>query len=162
MAEKTVYINSFAKGASDIWKESAEGSVPEKIASGCGLAFDLSPDGKYLVTLRPGGEQRGIYQYSLAEKKCTVMISGVTTFGLNFAPDGKSFLYAIPGKTDVTIFRQNWQSGKAMGAPQVALKLPFAFPLISGGNAYDFSRDLSTVVYARPGGHADLYYLGQK
>jgi len=31
-----------------------------------------------------------------------------------------------------------------------------------GGNAYDFSKDLSTIVYAHPGGHADLYLLSQK
>jgi len=42
------------------------------------------------------------------------------------------------------------------------LKLPFAFPLVTSGNAYDFSRDLSIVAYARPGGHAELYYLGNK
>jgi len=36
------------------------------------------------------------------------------------------------------------------------------FPVLYGGNAYDFSRDLSTIVYARPGGHADLYLLSQK
>jgi hypothetical protein len=33
---------------------------------------------------------------------------------------------------------------------------------IRNGNAADFSRDLSTIVYARPGGHADLYLLSQK
>jgi hypothetical protein len=44
----------------------------------------------------------------------------------------------------------------------MALKLPFAFPLVSGGNAYDFSEDLATVVYARPNAHADLYLLTQK
>ena len=53
-------------------------------------------------------------------------------------------------------------AGKPVGSPQVALKLPFAFPLISGGNAYDFSQDLATVVYARPNAHADLYLLTQK
>jgi hypothetical protein len=43
------------------------------------------------------------------------------------------------------------------------VKTPFTFPLTYGtGNAYDFSRDLSTIVYARPGGHADLYLLSQK
>jgi len=47
-----------------------------------------------------------------------------------------------------------------MGPSQVALKVPFAFPM--GYNAYDFSRDLSTIVFARPGGHADLYLLSQK
>jgi hypothetical protein len=84
------------------------------------------------------------------------------TLGIRYARDGKSFTYAIPSQHDVTIFRQNWQDGKAIGAPQVALKLPFAFPLQSGGNAYDYAPDLSTVVYARPGGHADLYLLGHK
>jgi hypothetical protein len=32
----------------------------------------------------------------------------------------------------------------------------------ASGNAYDFSRDLSTIVYARPGARADLYLLSQK
>jgi len=42
-------------------------------------------------------------------------------------------------------------------------KVPFAFPIFYfNGNAYDFSPDLSTIVYARPGGHADLYLLSQK
>jgi len=48
-----------------------------------------------------------------------------------------------------------------VGAPQVAMKIPLVFPLIAGGNGYDFSRDLSTVVYARSSGHADLYLLTQ-
>jgi hypothetical protein len=46
-----------------------------------------------------------------------------------------------------------------MGKPEIALRLPFAFPLFYNGNAFDFSRDLSTIVYARPGGQADLYLL---
>jgi hypothetical protein len=45
------------------------------------------------------------------------------------------------------------------GTPQVALKIPFAFPLIYKGNGFDFSRDLSTIVYAQPGGQHDLYFL---
>ena len=49
-----------------------------------------------------------------------------------------------------------------MPAPQVALRLPFAFPLIAGGKAYDFARELLTMVYARSGGHGDLYLLSQK
>ena len=45
----------------------------------------------------------------------------------------------------------------------MALNVPFAFPTVyRGGNAYDFSSDVSTIVYARPGGHADLYLLSQK
>jgi len=163
--QKSVFMNTFQGTTAtpdSIWKESAEGSEPEKLAQGCGFTFDASPDGQYLLSLIAGGNRVGIYQLSLAERKCTSLLPGVLTFGLNFAPDGKSFLYAVPSRSDVTIYRQNWQAGKLLGQPQVALKLPFAFPLVSGGNAYDFSRDLSTVVYARPGGHADLYLLSQK
>ena len=78
------------------------------------------------------------------------------------ASDDKSFLYAVPSRTDVTIYRQPWHDGKLTGSTQVALKLPFAVPLLAGGNAYDFSSDLATVVYARPGGQADLFLLSQK
>ena len=91
------------------------------------------------------------------------LLPGVGTFDVTFARDGKSFLYAVASVEQVTIYRQPWSDGKIIGNPQVALKIPFAFPLqYRGGNAYDFSRDLSTVVYARPGGHADLYLLSQK
>ena len=162
--QKSVYINTFDKGSrtTSIWRESAEGSTPERIAEGCGFAFDTIPGGQYLLSLIATGDKIGIYEFSLADHTCTELVPGVVTFGLAAATDGKSFLYAIPSRHDVTIYRQNWQAGKAVGAPQVALTLPFAFPLVSGGNAYDFTRDLSTVVYARPGGHADLYLLSQK
>jgi hypothetical protein len=153
-----VFINGFEKGAKQgsIWRESVEGSVPEKLTEDCGVMFDASSDGKYLLSLIPGGDKIGIYSFSLADRSCTLLVLGVVTFGLNTEKDGKSFLYALPGKKDVTIYRQRWQSGKPVGKPQVALKLP---SLISGGNAYDFSRDLATIVYARPSGHADLYLL---
>jgi hypothetical protein len=50
-----------------------------------------------------------------------------------------------------------------IGVPQVALKVPFVFPLqYNLGNAYDFSADLSVIVYPRPGGRADIYLLRQK
>jgi len=62
----------------------------------------------------------------------------------------------------VTIYRQAWNEGKLIGAPQVALKVPFTFRMDYGGNAYDFSRDLSNIVYARPGGQDNLYLLSQK
>jgi hypothetical protein len=161
---KSVYINSFDRGASGggTWKESVEGSTPEKIVDGCGFSWDVSRGGQYLLSLIAVGDKTGIYGYSIAEKKCTPLIPGVVTFSILFARNGKSFLYAIPSRRDVTIYRQNWQAGKLIGQPQVALKLPFAFPLVSGGNAYDITRDLSTVVYARPGGHADLYLVAQK
>jgi Tol biopolymer transport system component/predicted Ser/Thr protein kinase len=162
--QKWLFVNALEKGAKagSIWRMSVEGSEPEKITESCGFAFDVAPDGKYLVSLIAAGDNIGIYSVSLADKLCTTLVPGVVTFGLNIDKDGKSFLYAVPGKKDVTIYRQKWEAGKAAGAPQEALKLPFAFPLITGGNAYDFARDLTTVVYARPGGHADLYLMSEK
>jgi hypothetical protein len=68
----------------------------------------------------------------------------------------------VESNGEVTFYRQPWKDGKTIGAPLVALKVPFAFPLAYIGNGYDFSRDLSNIVYMRPGGHADLYLLSQK
>jgi serine/threonine protein kinase len=161
---KTVYLNSFEKtvNAATISRESAEGSTPEKVSDTCGFAFSVAPGGKYLFTLLGGAGKIGIYQLSLADGNCTALVPGVVTFGVVNGRDGKSFTYAIPSQQDVTIYRQGWGDGKVVGKPQVVLKLPFAFPLVSGGNAYDYSSDLSTVVYARAGGHADIYLLSQK
>jgi|ERR1700693_937143 hypothetical protein len=60
------------------------------------------------------------------------------------------------------VYRQPWLDGKLTGPVQVALKLPFAFSIVFSGNGYDFTRDLSTIVYSRPGGQHDLYFLSQK
>jgi serine/threonine protein kinase len=162
--QKTVYLNSIEKSANRtrISRESAEGSTPEMVSDTCGFAFSVAPGGKYLFTLLGGVGKVGLYQLALADLKCTVLVPGAVTFGVVTGKDGKSFSYAIPSQQDVTIYRQGWVDGKLVGKPQVALKLPFAFPLVSGGNAYDFSSDLSTIVYARAGGHADIYLLSQK
>ena len=80
-----------------------------------------------------------------------------------FAHNGRSFLYAVSSRGELLIYRQLWKDGKVIGTPQVVLKLPFTFPLAyGGGNAYDFSRDLSTAVFARPSGYAELYLLNLK
>jgi serine/threonine protein kinase/Tol biopolymer transport system component len=161
---KTVYMNSFEKtvNAATISRESSEGSTPEKVSDTCGFAFQVAPGGKYLFTVLGGAGKVGIFQLSLTDGKCTALVPGVVTFGVVSGKDGKSFTYAIPSQQDVTIYRQGWEDGKLVGKPQVALKVPFAFPLVSGGNAYDFSSDLSTIIYARAGGHADIYLLSQK
>jgi hypothetical protein len=87
---------------------------------------------------------------------------GVATFIVHSSPDGKSFLYVAASHGGTILSRQPWKDGKITGPAQVALKLPFAFRQDYGGNAYDFSPDLSTIVYARPGGQANLYLLSQK
>ena len=162
--QKTVYLNSIEKSANRtrISRESAEGSTPEMVSDTCGFAFSVAPGGKYLFTLLGGVGKVGLYQLALADGTCTALVPGVVTFGVVNGRDGKSFTYAVPSQQDVTIYRQGWEDGKVVGKPQVVLKLPFAFPLVSGGNAYDYSSDLSTVVYARAGGHADIYLLSQK
>jgi hypothetical protein len=162
--QKTLYLSGYEKGSTvaTVWKENAEGANPEKLAEDCGFAFDVAPGGQYTLNVTGSGAKVGIYELSVSDKKCTSLLPGVVTFGISSALDGKAFLYAVPSRHDVTIYRQPWQDGKLIGQPQVALKLPFAFPLVSSGNAYDFARDLSVVAYARPGGHADLFLLSQK
>ena len=163
--EKTIYVSSVQKAAptSSIWKWSVDGSNPEKIVDSCGDVNDADPSGQYLLGSVSAGEKTGIYEVSIADRKCIQLLSGVVTFLPSFARDGKSFLYAVASRDEVTIFRQPWTAGKLNGAAQVALKVPFAFPLdYAGGNTYDFSGDLSTIVYARFSGHADLYLLSQK
>jgi len=162
--EKVFYVNAAERGVRrpSIWKENIDGTGAEKVTDTCGIAFDISHDGKYLLTLLGGGSDNGISSVTLADRGCTNVVPGAVTFGINLDRDGKSFLYGVPGKSDVKIYRQKWENGKAVGTPQVEMTLPFAFPLTAGGNAYDFSRDLTTVIYARPGGHADLYLMGGK
>jgi hypothetical protein len=148
-----------------VWRVNTDSSSLEKFVDNCGVVADIDPDGQYLLSLVTGGGKSGIYEVSISDKKCSSLLPGPVTANAIFARDGKSFLYAVASRGEVTIVRQPWRDGKTIGAPQVALKVPFAFPLISSyynSSTYDFSRDLSTIVFARPSGHADLYLLSQK
>ena len=145
-----------------IWKMNVDGSNPEKLVDNCAYVYDADPGGQYLLGVEPYGEKIGIYEVSIPDRKCTLLLPGITTYTAFFARDGKSFLYAVASRDEVTIFRQPWREGTLIGATQVALRVPFAFTLDYAGNAYDFSRDLSTIIYVRLGGHADLYLLSQK
>jgi serine/threonine protein kinase/Tol biopolymer transport system component len=163
--EKSLYISTKerAEPLFDIWKWSMDGSNAEKFVDKCCQVNDVNPAGNYLLGTVLFGEKIGIYEVSISDKKCVPLLPGVLTHGATFARDGKSFLYAVASRGEVTIYRQPWSDGKTIGAPQVAVKVPFTFPIFYlSGNAYDFSPDLSTIVYARPGGHADLYLLSQK
>ena len=113
----------------------------------------------YLLCVILGGKRAGIYEISIQGRQVVPLLPGVETFTVRFARDGKSFLYAVTARSDVTFYRQAWRDGELIGKPEIALKLPFAFHQLYSGNAYDFSRDLSIIVYARPGGQADLYFL---
>ena len=120
--QKTVYLNSLEKTANSVTvsKESADGSTPEKLSDTCGFAFAVAPGGKYLLTLRGGGAKVGVYQLSLADGTCSPLVTGVVTFGVVFAKDGKSFTYAVPSQHDVPIYRQGWQDGTRRQAPDRA------------------------------------------
>jgi Tol biopolymer transport system component len=162
--QKSVYVSAGEKGATipTVWKWSMDESNAEKFLDNCCTLWDADPEGRFLLGNVPSGEKTGIYEVSISERKCTLLLSGAGTSGVSFALDGHSFLYAVVSRGEVTIYRQPWKDGKNIGAPKVGLKVPFAFPQFYNGNSYDFSRDLSTIVYARPGGHADLYLLSQK
>ena len=161
--QKSVYVSAAEKGGTipTVWKWSVEGSNPEKFLDNCCNLWDAVPGGQYLLGAW-SGEKTGIYEVSISDRKCTLLVPGVMSV-VTSARDGKSFLYGIASRGEVTIYRQPWNDGKVIGTPQVALKVPFNYPLINPqGNSYDFTGDLSTVVYTRPGGHADLYLLSQK
>ena len=161
--QKSVYVSTLegAELTHTIWKWS-EGSNPEKLVQKCGFAYDIDPAGKYLLALfNYFGEKARVYEVPLSERKCISLFPAATN-GAIFAPDGKSLLYALASPREVAIYRQPWRDGKVTGESQVALKLPFKFPL-HYGNESDFSPDLSTIVYMRPVyGQADLYFLSQK
>jgi len=161
---KSLFVTGYEKATltQTTWKVGLEGNNVEALPGVCGFVWDASADGNYLLSSRVTGEKVGIYEYSIAERKCTVLLPDIVTFSVYFAPDAKSFLYPVASRGEVTIYRQGWRNGRLIGSAQVAMKVPFAFSLFYFGNAYDFSRDLSTIVYARPGGQADLYLLSRK
>jgi Tol biopolymer transport system component len=163
--QKFVYVNAGEKAdpTFNVWKWTVGSSNLEKVVDDCGLVIDVDPSGRYLLGVIQSGEKVGIYEVSISERKCIVLLPGTVTSNPTFAHDGKSFFYSITSRGEVTIYRQSWKDRKSIGSPQVALKVPFALPLTyANGNADDFSRDLATIVYARTGGHADLYLLSQQ
>jgi serine/threonine protein kinase len=144
------------------WRINGDGSSAEKLVEDCGVATDVSADGKYLFATFAASGKQGIGQISIGDRTCTVLMPGLDTWLVHVAADGNSILYLKASRGETTIYRQRWRNGKPLGPALPAVRLPFAFRQGYLGNAYDFSKDLSTVVYSRPGGHADLYLLSQK
>ena len=160
---KTIYMSSrTGRSKPTVWKASADGSHVEKFLDDCCFVADASADGKRLLGFVGAGDDLGIYQILVKDKRQILLVPGVATFGAHYSPDGKSVLYPLASRGEVAFYRQTLRDGDPVGKPQIALKLPFTFQLLyHGGNAVDFSPDLSVVVYARPGGQADLYLLSQ-
>ena len=161
--QKSIYASYWKSLATfPTWKWSVDSSSAEKLVDDCVIVSDGDPGGRYLIGAVIAGEKTGIYELSIYDRKCIPLLKGVETYNVIFARDGKSFWYPVVTRGEVTIYRQPWRDGKIIGASQVALKVPFAFPLTYHGNAYDITRDLSTIVYARHIVHADLYLLSQE
>jgi Tol biopolymer transport system component len=163
---RTLYFSGYEKDPAKVitWQAAADGSKTETLASNCGYVQDISSDGRYLLSEGPSESGRGvnIYRISVADRSCSLLTSVPPVFIIQFSSDNKAVLYAIGSHGEMVIYRQSWDNGKLVGSPQTAMKLPFAFRQGYSGNAYDFSKDLSTVVYTRPSGHADLYYMSQR
>ncbi len=155
---KSLFVSTDAGLNGMVWKANTNGTGAEKFVENF-YAMEATPDGKYLLGVILSGKETGIYQVSLAERKRIPLLPGVETFMVRMAADGKAFLYPVAGRGEILFYRQEWADGKLIGEPKLALKLPFSFPLNFEGNAYDFSADLSTIVFAKPGGRADLYLL---
>jgi Tol biopolymer transport system component len=160
---KTFYFTGYEKDPAKTTTWEAIGdNTAEVLVNGCGSVFDSSPNGKFLLSSGIAGAGVGLGQISVVDRKCIVLASAIKPAMTHFSSDGKSILYLLSSRGETTIYRQPWQNGQLSGAAQTAIKLPFAFRQLYSGNAYDFSKDLSTIVYARPGGQADVYLLSQR
>ena len=108
----------------NVWKWSVGSSNLEKVVDDCGLVIDVDPSGRYLLGVIQSGEKVGIYEVSISERKCIVLLPGTVTSNPTFAHDGKSFFYSITSRGEVTIYRQSWKDGKSIGSPQGRVKSP--------------------------------------
>ncbi len=142
-----------------IWKVNPDNSTRELLLKNGCVITDITRDGKYLIGRISEGDPTGIYVVPLNTKKLISLIPDVSTMMVRVSPDDHSFLYAVERSNEVSIYRAKWKDGKLTGNPEIALKVPFAFSLSFEGNAYDFSRDLSTIIFSQPSMQADIYLL---
>jgi hypothetical protein len=156
---KELYITSSATGTTtSVFKAKADGTGVQKLID-LFYGMEATPDGKYLLGIILNGKDVGIYELSLADNKRIALLPGVETFMVRMSADKKAFLYSVAGRGEISFYRQEWKDGQLIGQPKLAMRLPLQFPLQYFGNAYDFSPDLSKIVYAKPGGQADFYLM---
>ena len=156
---KSILITAVSGAASDLWIADTRTLQAQKFIENVSWGTEVSSDGKYVIGSLASGDGTGIYSISLMEKKETLLIPDIETYSVRFSKDHKSILYAVAEAGDINIYSAPWSDGKLTGPPVLALRLPFTFPINFQGNAYDFTRDLSTIVYAKPGGNANLFLL---
>jgi len=161
---KDLYVSGQESSSTALttWKLNSDGSGAELFHEGCGYVMDQSSDGKYLLMTSLRGDNLGIFELAIPDKKCTVLVPGITSFIPRFSQDGKYVLYTVSSRGEVNLYRLPWSNGQATGAAQLVMKLPFAFSQYFGGNAYDVARDLSKIVYTRPSGQFDVYLLSHE
>jgi Tol biopolymer transport system component len=156
----TVNIDDFGSNGL-VWKAAANGQKAEAVTAGF-MINDISADGKFLIGIGNRSDNLGINQISVDDKKSTVVVEELNSLNAYFAKDGKSILYTTATPEEITIYSLPWENGKVTGPPVVAQKIAPKFPLVYYGNAFDFTKDLSTLVYARPSVNADIYLLSYK
>ena len=132
---------------------------PETLFQGCTGALVVSHDGNFVLGPVLWGANPGLYQYSLRDKKCTALKPGLASYFVGYARDDKSFLFAATVHGQTSIYRQALHDGEATGEPQNVLTYPFALREDFAGNAFSIADDLSVMVYARPSGQEDFYFL---
>lgn len=157
---RTLYVSSkiLDTGIHSLWEMNVDESQGVLLKADTMYPLDVSPDGRNII----GATWKGahIVQLSVVTKEETMLIPDVSTSLVRVSADGKSFIYAIEGTKETTFYRQGWENGKLIGKPEVAMEAPFAlFSEIRGKNTYDFTRDLSTIVYSKPSMQGDLYLL---
>ncbi|HEY1731086.1 MAG TPA: protein kinase [Terriglobales bacterium] len=158
-----IFTNYTGRGSQSThtWKLdlSDPNAKPQDLYLGCNGALDVSPDGNFIIGPILWGDKPGLYQYSLRDKKCTPLKPDLPSYFAEYGRDGKSFYFESTKNGQTTIYRQPWQNGEAKGEPKPAVVFPFVVREDFVGNAAAVAADLSTIVYARPNGHDDFYFM---
>jgi dipeptidyl aminopeptidase/acylaminoacyl peptidase len=156
--EKEIYETALNQSTATVWRFDSNGANPRKFIDGI-YVLEPYPDGKHMLGVVISGSKMGIYAVAVAEQKLIPVLPDVGTFVIHSSADGRSIIYPVPGRDEIPFYRQGFVDGKVIGQPEIISKLPFTFPLDILGNAYDFSRDLSKIVFARLSGKSDVYLL---
>jgi Tol biopolymer transport system component len=151
---KYLYISADRK----IYQATPDGTRADLLADKGFVVTDTTPDARYIIGKISAGDRIGIYSYSFEDKKVTCILPEVVTYLVKVSPDGKYLLYATEGSKEIYVYRAEWKDGK-VGEPQIIMKVPFAFAFEFDGNAYDYTRDLSKIIFTRPTQQADVYLL---
>jgi len=145
-----------------VWKADADGSHVERFLDHCCFVVDRFSGWESTCWVLWGQATTWVfYQISVKDKKQILFGSRRSNLWGALLARRKIRLVSALLRRRGHLLSANLADDDPVGRPQIALKLPFTFQMLYQGNAYDFSPDLSVVVYARPGGQADLYLLSQ-